>query len=89
MPRRNDLHICADVLRVALTGANKTRIVYQANLNFKVVKKYLQRLLGNGLLQSTRDRRFITTEKGLEFLKQFEALVAPKMEEQAVEGVRP
>jgi len=89
MARRNDLDICADILRVARTGANKTRIVYQANLNFKIVEKYLQRLVGNGLLQPTGDRRFITTEKGVEFLEQFEALVAPMMEEQPIEAVRP
>jgi predicted transcriptional regulator len=38
--RRNDLEICADILRVARRGAKKTQIVYEANLNFKIVKKY-------------------------------------------------
>jgi len=31
--------------------ARKTRRVYRANLNFKIVKKYLSVLLGNGLLE--------------------------------------
>ena len=81
MARRNDLDICADILRVARKGANKTRIVYQANLNFKIVEKYLQRLLGSRLLQYTRDQHYITTEKGVDFLKQFTATIAPLTEE--------
>lgn len=88
MARRNDLDICADILRVARTGVNKTRIVYQANLNFKIVEKYLQRLVAGGLLKQTRDRRFVTTEKGFAFLEQFEALLAPVMEDDALEEVR-
>lgn len=88
MARRNDLDICADILRVARTGVNKTRIVYQANLNFKIVEKYLQRLVSGGLLKETRDRRFITTDKGFAFLEQFEALVAPVAVDENLEEVR-
>ena len=36
--RRNDLDICADILKVSKAGAKKTHIVYRANLNFKIVK---------------------------------------------------
>jgi len=88
MVRRNDLDICADILRVAQTGANKTRIVYQANLNFKIVEKYLHRLMSNGLLQQTMDRRFLTTHKGVQFVAQFEMLVAPITSQQSIEGIR-
>ncbi|MCK5626233.1 hypothetical protein KAI11_05190, partial [Candidatus Bathyarchaeota archaeon] len=38
--RRSDLEISADILKVALHGAKKSHIVYRANLNFEVVKKY-------------------------------------------------
>ncbi len=51
--RRNDLDICADILTVARAGAKKTHIVYRANLNFKLVRKYLRRLIENGLLPSS------------------------------------
>ncbi|GAI07498.1 unnamed protein product [marine sediment metagenome] len=47
--RRNNLDISADILRTAHSGARKTRIVYQANLNFDIVKKYLKALLDRGL----------------------------------------
>ncbi|EMR73165.1 hypothetical protein MCGE09_00002, partial [Thaumarchaeota archaeon SCGC AB-539-E09] len=44
-------------LKVAQTGAKKTQIVYQANLNFKIVKKYLNRLIDKGLLDPANERR--------------------------------
>jgi predicted transcriptional regulator len=74
--RRNDLDICADVLRAANGGAKKTHLVYQANLNFNIVKKYLRRLLDNGLLEVVDDR-FFTTEKGHQFLEDYGELVVP------------
>jgi len=76
--RRNDLDICADILQVARTGAKKTQIVYQANLNFKIVKGYLQRLIANGMLDPIPEGRlFITTSVGVEFIERYRALVSP------------
>ena len=46
--KRNNLDICADILRVSRGGAKKTHIVYRANLNFKIVKGYLTRLAREG-----------------------------------------
>lgn len=74
--RRNDLDICADILQVACNGAKKTHVVYQANLNFNIVKKYLRRLKENGLIE-LNDGRFFTTEKGARFLEQYRDLVVP------------
>jgi len=76
MARRNDLDICAEILQVARAGAKKTQIVYQANLNFKIVEKYLKRLTDGGLLQS-KDRYFFTTRKGTTFLEQYRELLDP------------
>ncbi|NQT09462.1 transcriptional regulator, partial [Candidatus Bathyarchaeota archaeon] len=39
--KRNNLDICADILRVSRGGAKKTHLVYKANLNFNIVKKYI------------------------------------------------
>lgn len=75
MGRRNDLDICADILAVAREGVRTTRIVYQANLNFKIVKKYLQRLKENGLLKK-EDGFFVTTPKGAQFIEQYKGLVS-------------
>ena len=76
MARRNDLDIFADILSVARNGARKTRIVYNANLNFKIVEKYLSRLREKGLLEE-RERSHFTTRKGIRFLEQYKLLVAP------------
>jgi len=71
--RRNRLDICADILRVALGGARKTQIVYQANLNFGIVKGYLDFLLTNRLL-SEETPFFRSTERGVEYLESYEQL---------------
>ena len=76
MGRRNDLDICADILQVARDGAKKTHLVYRANLNFTIVKKYIRRLRENGLLESINGR-FFTTEKGFEFLEQYRGFMVP------------
>jgi len=76
--RRNDLDICADILKVSKAGAKKTHIVYRANLNFKIVKKYLSRLIDNGFLMDGSDNGiFVTTEKGSDFLEQYARLTIP------------
>ena len=73
--RRNDLDICADILNVAHSGARKTQIVYQASLNFKIVKRYLKRLINGGMLESD-ENRFYTTEKGVDFIDNYRALIS-------------
>jgi predicted transcriptional regulator len=76
--RRNDLDICADILQVAKAGAKKTQIVYQANLNFKIVKKYLSRLIDTGMLMTADESSlYTTTNRGIEFLEQYSELVTP------------
>ena len=50
--RRSRVEIIAEILRIAKRGAKKTRIVYGANLNFKMLDNYLQRLEKAGLLVS-------------------------------------
>ena len=74
--RRNDLDICADLLKVAMNGALKTQLVYKANLNFNIVKKYIKRLSDNGLITS-ENGHFFTTDKGSKFLTRYRAFVEP------------
>ena len=71
--KRNNLDICADILRVSKGGMKKTHIVYQANLNFNMVNRYLGKLLEKKFLKQNGDR-FFQTEKGARFIKQYEAL---------------
>jgi predicted transcriptional regulator len=75
MKKRDSMDISADILRLAKHGAIKTRIVYGANLNFKIVEGYLSRLTGLGLLENgDSQRRYRTTEKGLAFINGYEEL---------------
>jgi predicted transcriptional regulator len=69
--RRDKIDIIADILKVALHGAKKTHIVYKANLNFNVLKKYIVRLEENGLLMQISGGQYITTQKGSQFLEQY------------------
>ncbi len=71
--RRNDLDICADILRVARRGAKKTHLVYRANLNFSIVKKYIMKLMDGGFLEADNGRYF-TTEGGVRFLERYEEI---------------
>ena len=74
MKRRNNVDIMADILRVARGGAKKTWIVYRANLNFKIVKDYLSELTEKGLLAAPEGLSlYRTTEKGLDFLEQYDS----------------
>jgi predicted transcriptional regulator len=50
MMRRSKHAIISEILDVCRTGACKTRIVYQANLNFRTVNPYIDLLIKNNLL---------------------------------------
>ena len=71
--RRNDLDICADILRVTRNGAKKTHIVYKANLNFSMIKGYLGRLIGKGLLAHQGDH-YTATDRGISWLSRYDDL---------------
>jgi predicted transcriptional regulator len=67
------LEIAVDILEVAKSGSHKTRIMYQANLSFELLRKYLDYLTRAGLLRAgEREARvFVTTAKGHRFLEEF------------------
>ena len=77
--KRNNDQIKSQILVVCQgDGANKTRIVYQAGLNFRTVKGYLGLLLEKGLLEAIEGDRTIykTTEKGEGALESHKAIEA-------------
>ncbi len=70
--RRDRLKIILDILDICNSGANKTKIVYQANLNFKMVNIYIDILMNEGLLHpqdASNGKIFLTTIRGKELLK--------------------
>lgn len=75
--RRSYTDIEADILRIATDGARKTQIVYGANLNFKIIRTYLPRLIERGFLDydgSGKLGLYFTTPRGQEFLRRYDAL---------------
>ncbi|KKM87434.1 hypothetical protein LCGC14_1268970 [marine sediment metagenome] len=74
--RRDSKDIDAAILRIAETRVKKTQIVYQANLNFKIVKRYLARLIDDQGYLEQEDDLFQTTTRGKEFLLRYDALTS-------------
>lgn len=72
MKRSKDM-IISQILDICANGASKTRIVYQANLNFRTVNPYLELLTKNGIIEASEGPTIIyrTTQKGLKILKEF------------------
>jgi predicted transcriptional regulator len=84
--RRSEIEIFADMLQMATVKVNKTTLLYQANLNYNLLQKYLAFLLERGLLAECGSC-YITTPKGKEFLatlKKLQALLSDDAESFAV-----
>jgi predicted transcriptional regulator len=71
---RRSLDIARDILLIVRVRMKKTRIMYQANLSFVQVKKYLHKLLEKGLLRYDGDC-YLITEKGAEFLELYDEYI--------------
>jgi len=70
---RNKLQIVADMLFVVRGNyANKTRIMYQANLSYKLLCRYLEDVVNAGLIRFEKGNSYVLTSKGEKFLKRFE-----------------
>jgi len=62
----------ADILKVASRNAKKTQIMYQANLSYKLLTRYLAETLEASLIRFERKKRcYVLTSKGWEFLERY------------------
>jgi predicted transcriptional regulator len=69
MNYRGRLDIIADVLSVASREAKRTQIMYQANLSYKILLRYLDEVVAASLVSfNPEQNRYILTEKGKNFL---------------------
>ena len=68
--------IISQILDICINGASKTRIVYQANLNFRTINPYLDLLTRNGLIDVKKKQTLIyeTTPRGLDLLDNFKRI---------------
>jgi predicted transcriptional regulator len=69
------LQILAEILRIARAGARKTRIMYQANLSFAMLNKYLGYALETELVACPDGECYVATSKGREFMEKYDKYV--------------
>jgi predicted transcriptional regulator len=74
--KRSNLEVSADILKVAIGGAKKSHLVYQANLNFAIINEYLESLSRSGLLTApvNGSKLYTTTDKGIAFVNYLNGL---------------
>ncbi|MBN1234928.1 MAG: DNA-binding protein [Methanotrichaceae archaeon] len=65
--------IISEILDICKAGASKTKIVYQANLNFRSVTPYINILVKNNLLEVRQGKNVLyeTTDRGITLLDNF------------------
>jgi predicted transcriptional regulator len=76
MKRSRDV-IISEILDICTDGAHKTKIVYQANLNFRTVNPYLELLTKNGMINAQKERNpvvYETTTRGLALLENYKQI---------------
>jgi len=69
---RDRLQIIADILSIASKGAKKTQIMYQANLSYRLLCRYLSEVLNSGLVNCENGDCYVVTAKGKEFMNRHE-----------------
>ena len=67
---RDRLGIIASILEAAELVSRKTRIMYAANLSFKLLEKYLETVVQAGFV-SVSDSDYVLTERGRDFLDKY------------------
>ncbi len=65
---RDKLQIIANILNIASRRAKKTQIMYQANLSYKLLCRYLSEVQNAGLVAYENEECYVLTAKGKEFL---------------------
>ena len=74
--KRSKNAIISRILDICQNGANKTKIVYQANLNFRTVDPYTDLLVKNNLIEVKQGKTVLceTTDRGANLLDDFKHL---------------
>lgn len=76
--RRGKEEIIEIILDTCKEPANKTKVVYQINLNFRITNQYLSILIDSGHLEASKASSvtYKTTPKGIELLELMKAVNA-------------
>jgi len=69
---RDRLDIIADILNVVSREAKKTQIMYQANLSYKVLQRYLTEIIDAALITfQDANQIYLLTGKGHQYLNAY------------------
>jgi predicted transcriptional regulator len=72
---RSNIEIMVEMLRFCEVPQNKTRIMYNTNLSWAMLQKYLSQLQSRGFLEVHHSQiRYATTPKGFEFIEKWSEL---------------
>ena len=73
--KRTQVGILAEILELCRKPTAKTRIMYKTNMSHPGVQKFIKQLQKLELLRlEGHAAKYVTTEKGLEFIKRYAAL---------------
>lgn len=73
---RDRLDIIADILNVVSQEAKKTQIMYQANLSYKVLQRYLTEIIEASLVSfKTDSQHYLLTAKGRQYLDAYKEYI--------------
>jgi len=77
--RRSNIEIIAEMLQIGENGAGKTRIMYNANLSYTQIQKYLGFLMSQGFIDKMEmgnpSVTYQVTESGLKLLESINGLM--------------
>jgi predicted transcriptional regulator len=73
LQRRDRHEIIAEILKTAKPGKKKTDIMYTARLSHSQLKLYLRLLSRTGMIVN-KNGVYVTTPKGLTFVREFESI---------------
>jgi len=74
---RNRIEVIAEILKIARKGATKTQIMYDANLSFLQLKKFINFLQAKRLIkviESQNGKLYVITPSGESFLEYYSKL---------------
>jgi len=75
MVKRDRVEIIAAILYLCSEPKTKTHVMYGTNLSWTMLKHYLSELQSRGLLEvHSKSKRYITSEKGLDFVEKWKEL---------------
>ena len=60
--------VFADILKIAIEPTKSTHIIYGANLASGLFSSYMRFLESRGLIEKRKDKTWLTTERGKEYL---------------------